>query len=70
MHQHPLGCFSTHAAAGRLPLRLQVLMIVYLVAVRPYPDWTLHYMEISVHGLQLGIFVFAAAILTSRDAVR
>jgi hypothetical protein len=38
-------------------------MIAYLSLVRPYPDWKLHWMEVALHTLELGLFVFALSIM-------
>jgi hypothetical protein len=39
-------------------------MIVYLLIVRPYPDWTLHWMEVLMHLLELAIMIFAISIMS------
>jgi hypothetical protein len=45
------------------PDNTQVLMVAYLALVRPYPDWKLHWMEVSMHTLELGLFLFALSII-------
>jgi hypothetical protein len=39
-------------------------MTVYLAAVRPFPDWKMHWMEVTLHSLELCIFIIAIAIMS------
>ncbi|KAG1669250.1 hypothetical protein FOA52_003287 [Chlamydomonas sp. UWO 241] len=51
-----------------LLVALQVLMVLYLVIVRPYPEWKLLWVVVSLHCLELEIFIFALSIMSSDGA--
>ncbi|KAG1669255.1 hypothetical protein FOA52_003292 [Chlamydomonas sp. UWO 241] len=59
-----LGLTLMSAVQLAMIVCLQVLMILYVALVRPYPEWQLHWMEVSAHCLELGIFIVATAIMT------
>jgi hypothetical protein len=49
---------------------LQIVMLVYLVTVKPFVDSGLHVVEVACHSLEAVLFACAAALVLSQPSMQ